>query len=49
MARRKDGRDTRDRVLRAARKVFAEKGLRDATVAEICTRARANLAAVMRH
>jgi AcrR family transcriptional regulator len=49
MVQRKDGRDTRDRVLRAAREVFAEKGLRDATVAEICARAGANLAAVNYH
>jgi AcrR family transcriptional regulator len=49
MTQRKDGRETRDRVLRAAREVFAEKGLRDATVAEICARAGANLAAVNYH
>jgi AcrR family transcriptional regulator len=49
MARRKQGTDTHDRVLRAAREVFAEKGLRYATVAEICARAGANLAAVNYH
>jgi AcrR family transcriptional regulator len=38
--------DTRERVLQAAREVFAEKGFRDATIHEICDRAEANIAAV---
>jgi len=37
---------TRDRLLASARKVFAEKGYHHATVAEICERAGANIAAV---
>jgi len=36
-------------LLAAAVDVFAEKGYRDATVAEICTRAKANIAAVNYH
>jgi len=35
-----------DRLLKAACEVFAEKGFRDATIAEICKRADANIAAV---
>ncbi len=38
--------DTRQRVLNSAIKVFAEKGFRDATVADICDRAGANVASV---
>jgi AcrR family transcriptional regulator len=38
--------DTRDRVLRSAIDVFAEKGYSDATVHEICEGAGANIAAV---
>ncbi len=37
---------TKDRVLKAACKIFAEKGFHEATVAEICTAARANIASV---
>ncbi|MBL7139948.1 MAG: CerR family C-terminal domain-containing protein [Planctomycetes bacterium] len=37
---------TRDRLLASARRVFAEKGYHHATVAEICERAGANIAAV---
>lgn len=37
---------TRERLLSAAGDVFVEKGFRDATVAEICARAGANIAAV---
>jgi AcrR family transcriptional regulator len=48
MARQQSG-DTRGKVLTAAGDVFAEKGFRDATVAEICTRAGANIAAVNYH
>ncbi len=36
-------------LLRIAAEVFAEKGYRDATIAEICRRARANVAAVNYH
>jgi AcrR family transcriptional regulator len=38
--------DTRGRLLHAAGAVFAEKGYHHATVAEICERAEANIAAV---
>jgi len=37
--------DTRDRVLESACRVFAEKGYYHATLAEICERASANIAA----
>jgi AcrR family transcriptional regulator len=40
---------TRERVLRAAARAFAEKGFRDATLAEISRTARANIAAVNYH
>ena len=40
---------TKIRLLRAASVVFAEKGYRDATVAEICDAAGANIAAVNYH
>jgi TetR/AcrR family transcriptional regulator, regulator of cefoperazone and chloramphenicol sensitivity len=46
MARREDGKETRNRLLNAACEVFAEKGYRNAKVAEICRRAGANVAAV---
>jgi AcrR family transcriptional regulator len=42
----KQGTETRAQLLEAACKVFAEKGYRDATIAEICERAGANIAAV---
>ena len=40
---------TKSRLLKAACAVFAEKGFRDATVAEICEQAGANIAAVNYH
>ncbi len=40
---------TKERLLEAAGEVFAEKGYRDATVRDICSRAGANLAAVNYH
>lgn len=40
---------THDRLLNAGYAVFAEKGFRDATVAEICELAHANIAAVNYH
>ena len=40
---------TKERVLAAACRIFAEKGFRDATVAEICEAAGANIAAVNYH
>lgn len=46
MARREDGRETRERLLNAACEVFGQKGYHNATVADICRRAGANVAAV---
>ncbi len=48
-APRKDAAKTRESVLAAASEVFVEKGYRDATIAEICERAGANVAAVNYH
>lgn len=45
MAKKKSG-GTRDILLSAASDIFADKGFRDATVAEICRRAGANISAV---
>lgn len=45
----KDSAETGQRLLTAASKVFAEKGYRVATVAEICRLAGANIAAVNYH
>ncbi|MFH1718236.1 MAG: CerR family C-terminal domain-containing protein [Planctomycetota bacterium] len=49
MAKRKDGIQTRNRILSAACAVFAEKGYHDATVEEICRRAKSNIAAINYH
>ncbi len=46
MIERRRGGGTKGRILEEACKVFAEKGYRDATHAEICGRAEANAAAV---
>jgi TetR/AcrR family transcriptional regulator, regulator of cefoperazone and chloramphenicol sensitivity len=46
---RTDGGETRERVLEAAGGVFADVGYHDATVAEICERAQANVAAISYH
>lgn len=46
MDNRRRGEDTKERVLEEACKVFAEKGYRDATHAEICRRAGTNVAAI---
>ncbi|PLY04972.1 MAG: DUF1956 domain-containing protein [Desulfuromonas sp.] len=40
---------TREKLLDAASRVFVERGFRDATVAEICRRAGANIAAINYH
>ena len=49
MARRKDGIQTRERILTVACAVFADRGYHDATVEEICTRAKTNIAAINYH
>jgi TetR/AcrR family transcriptional regulator, regulator of cefoperazone and chloramphenicol sensitivity len=41
--------DTRDRLLKGAREVFAQRGLQGATVRDICSRASVNVAAVSYH
>ncbi|NWG03930.1 MAG: CerR family C-terminal domain-containing protein [Syntrophaceae bacterium] len=46
---RKGAAKTAKSLLAAASDVFAEKGYRDATIAEICKRAKANIAAVNYH
>ena len=46
---RKDAVRTRKSLLAAASEVFADKGYHDATIAEICERAKANGAAVNYH
>ena len=48
-ANRKDGVETRERLLDTACTVFAAKGFQDASIAEICDRAGANVAAVNYH
>jgi len=48
-AQRRDGLATRQELLEAAGKVFAERGFRDATSKEICALAGANSAAVNYH
>ncbi len=42
-------RETRDRLLNAAERLFARRGFKDVTVREICREARANVAAVNYH
>jgi AcrR family transcriptional regulator len=49
MARRKDGIETRERILTVACAVFADRGYHDATVEEICTKAKTNIAAINYH
>jgi TetR/AcrR family transcriptional regulator, regulator of cefoperazone and chloramphenicol sensitivity len=49
MRLRKDGVETRERLLKVACEVFSKKGYRDATVAEICRAADTNIAAVNYH
>jgi len=49
MAKRKDGIETRERILTVACETFAEKGYHDATVEEISKRAKTNIAAINYH
>ena len=49
MAKRSDGLKTRDRILKAASEVFADKGYHDATVEDICRHAQTNVAAINYH
>lgn len=46
---RSDGVETREQLLAAASEVFAAKGFRAATIAEICKRAKVNTAAASYH
>ncbi|MBU1405879.1 MAG: CerR family C-terminal domain-containing protein [Proteobacteria bacterium] len=46
---RSDGQETRRNLLAAAGEIFAAKGFRETTIAEICTQAEANTAAVSYH
>lgn len=46
---REDTTKTRGKLLAAAGEIFAEKGFRDTTVAEICRKAQTNIAAVNYH
>jgi len=46
---RKKSEAKKERLLAVAGDVFIEKGFRDATVAEICSRAEANISAVNYH
>jgi AcrR family transcriptional regulator len=46
---REDTTRTRSKLLAAAGEIFAEKGFRDATIAEICLQAGTNVAAVNYH
>ncbi|MBI9083583.1 MAG: CerR family C-terminal domain-containing protein [Desulfobacterales bacterium] len=46
MAKRKDGEETQQRLLDVAGQVFTEKGFHGAKVAQICRRARCNVAAI---
>ena len=48
MSRKRSG-AKKEKLLAAAGDVFIEKGFRDATVAEICARAEANISAVNYH
>lgn len=49
MSKRRDGEETRRRILEAAAQVFSDQGFRDATHAEICEIAGANIAAINYH
>jgi AcrR family transcriptional regulator len=42
-------RETRERLLRVAEQLFAERGFKDVTVREICHAARANIASINYH
>jgi AcrR family transcriptional regulator len=49
MTKRKDGIQTRNRILSEACAIFAKKGYHDATVEEICRHAKSNIAAINYH
>jgi len=49
MAERRNGIETRKRILSVACEIFAEKGFKGATHAEICRRSKANIAAINYH
>ncbi len=47
--KRIDGQETRRNLMLAASEIFAKKGFRDATLADICRQAKANVAAANYH
>ena len=49
MAQRKDGIETREKILVAAAEIFAAKGYQNAKVETICRRAKTNIAAINYH
>ncbi len=49
MRQRKDGEETRQRILRVASRLFAEKGYRNTTHEQICRMAKVNAAAINYH
>ena len=49
MRERKDGKDTRDKLIKAACEVFGERGFHQATHSEICRLAKTNTASINYH
>jgi len=49
MSSRKDGANTKKHLLKVAEAVFAEKGYHNTTIADICARAKTNVASINYH